>query len=211
MFNIKTYNYYSDSMIYKNRKMFESLSLRVGDELARLGLSANHWTILSLLLILVTFYFMASGEFLYSAILLAITSFVDVIDGAVARATKKASAFGAYLDATVDRIIEFVTVLGFLMIGYPDFILPMSVWLMSLLFSSVMITFVKAAAFEKGLVKSELKGGLLEHPDRMLFFIAILLVSLYSLEIAAFLIVIMTILNITTAAQRFVIAIRGKA
>ena len=198
-------------MIYKNRKVFENISLSVGKTFSRLQLSANQWTVLSLLMVIVTFYFMISGNFLVSAVLLAFTSFIDVIDGAVARATKKTTIFGAYLDAVTDRVIEFVTILGLFFIGYPDFILPMSIWLATLLFSCVMITFNKAAAFEKGLVRKELKGGVLEHPDRMLFFIAIVLVSAYSLEYASFLIAAMTILTITTAAQRFLIAVRGKA
>jgi phosphatidylglycerophosphate synthase len=198
-------------MIYKNRKVFENLSMTVGRIFSRLQLSANQWTVLSLLLIIVTFYFMVSGDFLLSAALLAFTSFIDVIDGAVARATRKATIFGAYLDAVTDRVIEFVTILGLFFIGYPDFILPINVWLATLLFSCIMITFNKAAAFEKGLVRKELKGGVLEHPDRMLFFIAILLVSVYSLEYASFLISVMTILTITTAAQRFLIAVKGKA
>jgi phosphatidylglycerophosphate synthase len=87
----------------------------------------------------------------------------------------------------------------------------MNIWLSTLLFSCLMITFTKAAAFEKGLVRKELKGGVLEHPDRMLFFIAIVLVSAYSLEYASFLIAAMTILTITTAVQRFLIAVKGKA
>ena len=177
---------------------------------SKFQLSANHWTILSLLLIIVTFYFLARGEFLISAVILAFTSFIDVIDGAVARVTKKVSIFGAYLDTIADRMIEFVTILALFLIGYPDFILPMNFWLASLLFSCVMITYSKAAAFEKGLVRKELKGGILEHPDRMLFFIAIVLVSYYSLYYASFLIAVMTILTITTAMQRFLIAVKGK-
>jgi phosphatidylglycerophosphate synthase len=198
-------------MIYKNRKVFENLSMSVGRLFSKLQLSANQWTVLSLLMIIVTFYFLVNGELLLSAALLAFTSFIDVIDGAVARATRKATIFGAYLDAVTDRMIEFVTILGLFFIGYPDFLLPMNIWLSTLLFSCLMITFTKAAAFEKGLVRKELKGGVLEHPDRMLFFIAIVLVSAYSLEYASFLIAAMTILTITTAVQRFLIAVKGKA
>jgi phosphatidylglycerophosphate synthase len=198
-------------MIYKNRKVFENLSMSVGRLFSKLQLSANQWTVLSLLMIIVTFYFLVNGELLLSAALLAFTSFIDVIDGAVARATRKATIFGAYLDAVTDRVIEFVTILGLFFIGYPDFLLPMNIWLSTLLFSCLMITFTKAAAFEKGLVRKELKGGVLEHPDRMLFFIAIVLVSAYSLEYASFLIAAMTILTITTAVQRFLIAVKGKA
>jgi len=197
-------------MLYKKRKMFDKLSRKLGFLLSKLQLSANQWTISSLLLMIVTFYFLISRNFLISTILLAFTAAIDMIDGAVARATKKATIFGAYLDTIIDRIIEFVAILGLIIIGYPDFILPINIWLTLLLFSCLMITYSKAAAFEKGLTRKELKGGILEHPDRMLFFILIVLISNYSLIHASFLIAVMTILTITTAIQRFLIAIRGK-
>jgi len=197
-------------MLYKKRKMFDKLSRKLGFLLSKFQLSANQWTISSLLLMIVTFYFLISRNFLISTILLAFTAAIDMIDGAVARATKKATIFGAYLDTIIDRIIEFVAILGLIIIGYPDFILPINIWLTLLLFSCLMITYSKAAAFEKGLTRKELKGGILEHPDRMLFFILIVLISNYSLIHASFLIAVMTILTITTAIQRFLIAIRGK-
>ena len=197
-------------MLYKKRKIFNKLSRKIGILFSKLQLSANQWTVLSLLLMIITFYFLINRNFLIATIVLAFTAVIDMIDGAVARATKKATIFGAYLDTIIDRIIEFVAILGLIIIGYPDFILPINIWLTLLLFSCLMITYSKAAAFEKGLTRKELKGGILEHPDRMLFFILIVLISNYSLIHASFLIAVMTILTITTAIQRFLIAIRGK-
>lgn len=198
-------------MIYKNRRFFDNLSKRLGKYLSKLHITANQWTLSSLLIVAITFYFIVNRDFLVATVLLAITASIDMLDGAVARATKTASKFGAYLDTVIDRIIEFMVIFGFLMVGYPDFIVSANIWLFLLLFSCVMITYNKSAASEKRLVRNEMKGGgLLEHPDRMLLFVIIVLLSNFSLYYASVLIAIMTILTITTAAQRFVIATRGK-
>jgi len=86
----------------------------------------------------------------------------------------------------------------------------MNIWLLFLLFGSLMVTYAKASAFEKGVIKKELKGGgILEHPDRMILILAIILISNFSMLYASYLIVIATILIGITALQRFVIAIRG--
>jgi archaetidylinositol phosphate synthase len=198
-------------MIYKNRRFFNNLSRKIGKSLSRLQLSANQWTLLSLFLVLITFYFLIKRDFIIATVLLAFTASIDMVDGAVARATKTASIFGAYLDTIIDRVIEFIVIIGLLIIGYPDLIVSMNIWLFLLLFSCLMITYAKSAACEKGLVKREMKGGgLLEHPDRMLFFIVIVLLSNFSLLYASFLIAIMTILSIATVVQRFLIATKGK-
>jgi archaetidylinositol phosphate synthase len=198
-------------MIYKNRRFFSNLSKKIGKSLGRLQISANQWTLLSLLLAAVTIYFLIKGNFLVATVVLALTASIDMVDGAVARATKTASKFGAYLDTMIDRVIEFMVIMGLLVVGYPDLIISINAWLFLLLFSCLMITYAKSAAFEKGLVRKEMKGGgLLEHPDRMLFFLIIVLISNFSLSYASLLIAAMTILTITTAAQRFAIATRGK-
>jgi phosphatidylglycerophosphate synthase len=146
---------------------------------------------------------------LVAGIVFLIAASVDMIDGSVARATRRTSVFGAYLDTIIDRIIEFVIILGLFLVPYPDFILPTSIWLFAMLFSSLMVTYTKAAATEKKIVLGGMRGGgLLEHPDRMLLIAATILASYFSMEYASYLIAISTVLIIITAFQRFFIAIR---
>jgi len=195
-------------MLYAKRSVLKGLSKKVGILFSKISLSPNQWTLLSLVLVTITFYFLINKNFLISAIIFAFTAAIDMIDGAVARITNKVTIFGAYLDTVIDRLIEFEVILGFLIVGYPDFIISINIWLFFLIFGSMMVTYTKASAFEKGLVKKELKGGILEHPERLLLFLFTILISNYSLVYASYLIVITTILTNITAIQRFSIAIK---
>ena len=193
-------------MLYKKRKYFKNLSKDLGYTFSKLPLSPNQWTILSLVLAIILFYFMVNQNFLASFVLCALTISIDMIDGAVARATNSATKFGAYFDTMLDRFIEFFIIFGFLFIGYPGFIFSSSIWIIFLLFGSMMSTYSKSAALEKGLINKELKGGgILEHTDRLLCFLVIIILSYFSLEYATYLIAITTTLTFVSFLQRFYI------
>ena len=194
-------------MLYLNRKYFEKIGKQVGYAFSKIPVSPNHWTVISLILAFVTSYFLAAKEFVVAIIVFAFTAFIDMIDGAVARHTKKVTKIGGYLDSIVDRSIEFVIILGLFFANYPDFIIPIEVWLFLLLFGSFMSTYTRAAAFEKNVFK-DLKGGILEHTDRLIFFLLIFIVSIFSLEKASILIAIMSVLTVVSALQRFLKAIK---
>lgn len=196
-------------MLYIKRKHFDDLGKSLGEKLGKLPVTPNQWTLSSLLLVIVSFYFIANQNFLAAAFVFIFASSIDMIDGSVARATRRATVFGAYLDTIVDRIVEFVIILGLFLVPYPDFILPMNIWVFIMMFSSLMVTYTKSAATEKRIVLGGMRGGgLLEHPDRMLLILAIIFISAFSLEYASYIIVATTSLIILTAIQRFVIAVK---
>jgi phosphatidylglycerophosphate synthase len=197
-------------MLYLKRKHFEGLSKNLGVIFSKFPISANQWTLLSLVFAMIFFYFIFEQNFLASFFICTLTISVDIIDGAVARATSSATKFGAYLDTTVDRFIEFFIIFGLFFVGYPAFIFDSKTWLIILLFGSMMSTYSKSAAFEKGLTKKLLKGGgILEHTDRLLMFLVIILISYFSLRYAMYLIVITTVLTFVSFLQRFFIATKG--
>jgi archaetidylinositol phosphate synthase len=189
-------------MLWINRKRFNGFSEKMGDVFSRMPLSPNHWTALSLLLAFIVFYLLTAREFVAAFVVFAFTMSIDMIDGAVARKTKSVTKFGGYLDSVTDRLIEFIIIIGLLFVGYPNFIATASVWLMLLMLGSFMSTYTRAAAFEKGVYK-DLKGGLLEHTDRLVLFATIILVSHFSLVYASYLIASMTALSNLSALQRF--------
>lgn len=193
-------------MLYKKRKKFKDVSKNLGYTLSKIPVSPNQWTILSLILVLIVFYFLINQNFLIAFIFCIFTISIDIVDGAVARTTNKVTKFGAYLDTIIDRFIEFFIILGLFFTDYPGFALDSKTWLMILLFGSLISTYSKPAAFEKGLIKKELKGGgILEHTDRLILFLIIILISHFSLEYAIYLIALTSILTLISFLQRFFI------
>ncbi|HLD78308.1 MAG TPA: CDP-alcohol phosphatidyltransferase family protein, partial [archaeon] len=162
--------------LYRNRERFSKLSVNVGIAFSKIPLSANQWTLLTLVPTVVALWFLVQERFLWAAVLFLVASFIDVVDGAVARVTGTTSKLGAYLDTVVDRYVEGIIVFGLLFAALPDWLLPVRAWIVLYLFGAMMTTYAKAAAKEKELTgDKELKGGLLERAERLIIlFIGIL-------------------------------------
>jgi archaetidylinositol phosphate synthase len=195
--------------LYKKRQRFEKLSVKTGIVFSRLGLSANQWTGLTLIPTFIALYFLVKADFIPASLFFILSAFFDLIDGSVARVTGTASKLGAYLDTIMDRYVEFLIVLGLLFVALPDIFLPVRVWIFLYLFGSMMTTYSKAAAKEKGLVEDELKGGALERAERLIIlFIGILLASVDTVFLSYILMVLAVLTNLS-ALQRIWSAVRG--
>jgi len=193
-------------MLYKKRKYFDEFRSNMGKTVAKIPISPNQWTILSLILAIIVFYFLVNQEFLISFVLCVVTISIDMVDGAVARVSNKVTKFGAYLDTIVDRFVEFFIVFGLFFTNYTSLIFSSQAWLMILFFGSMMSTYSKPTALEKGLIKKELKGGgILEHTDRLLLFLIIILLSYFSKDYVIYLIALTSILTLISFLQRFLI------
>ncbi len=194
--------------LYKKRERFSKLSIRVGMVFSKVGLSPNQWTLLSFVPAVFSFYFLIQRYFLPAAILFFLSSFIDWIDGSIARVMGKVSKLGAYLDTIMDRYVEAIVLLGLLFANLPDFYLPIYAWLFLYLLGSFMTTYAKSAAKEKNLVEGELRGGLLERAERLIIlFFGILLAHLNPIYLT-YVIVILAVLTNVSALQRMWIATR---
>lgn len=197
---------------YKNRDKFGGFSVSIGRVFAKVGLSPNQWTIVSLIPVLVAVYVLLHGQFIIAGLLFILSSFLDMVDGAVARQTNKATKKGAYLDTIVDRYVEVIIIFGIMLAGIPAFIMPGYAWIFLYLFGGLMTTYSKAAAKEKELIGkgTELKGGLLERAERLLIlFVGIMIASINPIYLT-YIIAALAVLTNVSAIQRITIALRTK-
>jgi len=197
-------------MLYKKRQRFNSLSVKIGRVFGRLPVSANAWTILSIIPALIAAYFLAKEQFLIAAVLFFVSAALDLVDGSVARAKGTVSKFGAYLDTIVDRYVEGIIVFGLLFASLPDFFIPVFAWVFLYFFGSIMTTYVKAAAKEKELIEQgqELKGGLLERAERLIILVIGILLAIINPLYLTYAIALLAVLANISALQR--IGIAGK-
>jgi archaetidylinositol phosphate synthase len=189
-------------MLWKRRKHLDKTGRKIGKIFSKIPLSPNKWTGMGLVLAIITFCFLVRHEFLLATVVFAFTAAIDMIDGAVAKVTKKVTRLGGFLDSYTDRAVEFVTILGLFLAGFPDVVISIETWLMLLFFGSFMSTYARAVSFEKK-IRRNVKGGVLEHADRMLVFFFIILISNFSLQLASYLIVLTAVLSLLSALQRF--------
>lgn len=196
-------------MLDLKREWFKSIEKFIGKTLGRLPITPNQWTLMSIVFALMGLYFTINVNFLLALISFFVSGILDFIDGSVARAKNMSSNTGAYIDTIVDRYIEGIMFLGLLFVSLPTVIFPSYIWIFLALFGSMLTTYTKAAAKEKGLVKQELKGGLMSRGERLILIFLIFILLIFSQQyLATIIIIIFAILSNLTALQRFFSAIK---
>lgn len=184
--------------------------------LARLGLSPNAWTVLALAVACGGFFALAGHRLLLGFLLFLLSGFLDMVDGAVARATGKTSTAGAFLDGVLDRYVEALLILGLLFYLGPEasFFIPVSAWIAILIFGATMTSFVRAYADHRGLVEDQKilakeMGGLLERAERLILVYAGMIGALlFGDGVLLGAVVLAAILSNLTAVQRVCLALK---
>ncbi|MCK9405218.1 CDP-alcohol phosphatidyltransferase family protein [Methanothrix soehngenii] len=190
---------------------------RLAGGLAAIGLSPNAWTLISLVPALAGLTALVMHQLALGLAMFALSAFIDIVDGTVARVTNQVSDKGAYIDGVVDRYVELMLYLGLLIyIGRGDFLgLPNEVWIVLLIFGGLMTSFVRAYADHRGIVKDpgELKrmGGLLERLERLMLLYFGMLLGLFDIQWLMAVIALTALLANATALQRIRFALRAKS
>ena len=127
-----------------------NLAYRITDPIVRVlsktGVTPNALTLINLALNVVAAYVIATGHFLPGGILVLVSGFFDLLDGALARFAKQATKFGAILDSTVDRMSEAAILFG-LLIWYSGHEGRLEVALIfTVLIGSFLVSYVRARA-----------------------------------------------------------------
>jgi phosphatidylglycerophosphate synthase len=187
---------------------------RLAGGLVRLGLSPNTWTLLSLVPARFGLAALVMHQLAYGLVLFALSAFIDIVDGTVARITNQATDRGAFIDGVVDRYVELLLYIGLLLyVGRGEFLnMPNEAWFMVLMFGALMTSFVRAYADHRGIVTDpdELKrmGGLLERLERLMLLYAGMFLGLFNTEWLMAVIAITAVLANATVLQRIVFAMR---
>jgi CDP-diacylglycerol--glycerol-3-phosphate 3-phosphatidyltransferase len=135
--------------------------------LVRMGITANGITLTGLLLTCaaaITLF--GNGHLVTGAIVIAACTLLDLVDGAVARASDGGSPYGALVDAVSDRVADGVilaSLVWWLVAAEPDNRWALVMLLACLVLSQV-VSYSKARADAGGL---RTPGGLMERADRL--------------------------------------------
>lgn len=82
--------------------------------LSKSRLTPDSLTWIGLVINIVAAGFLATGHLVIGGLLVLVSGFFDILDGALARFTQRITRFGALLDSTFDRLSEAVLFLGLL-------------------------------------------------------------------------------------------------
>jgi len=103
-------------------------------------------------------------DLFWGAVILCLGGLFDLVDGVVARHHGTESNFGAFLDSTLDRLVDMAVLMGVLMF-YARAGEPMLVLLVGwVLVAGVMVSYAKARAER---FVDHFEGGIMERAERM--------------------------------------------
>ena len=169
--------------------------------LSHTGVTPNQLSILGFLGNLGAAVLAARGEFLQAGVLMLVFSALDLLDGALARATGRATKFGAVLDSSLDRLSE-AAVLGGLTFYFAErHQTEETVLCFAALAGSLFVSYVRAQALSHGL---DLRDGWFTRAERVILLAAALIISQVRIGLW-----ILAVMAIATGVQRLYVAWNG--
>jgi CDP-diacylglycerol--glycerol-3-phosphate 3-phosphatidyltransferase len=174
----------------------------------RCGLTPNSVTVIGASgLVVSAAYFYSNEQFFIGTLVIALFSLSDLFDGAMARISQKgASAWGGFLDSTIDRITDSAILISVLvyLIRNQD---PLSFVVVVALISGVLIPYIRAKAESFNI---ECSVGIAERTERLI--ISLTAIGLHGLSVPFALATgfwLLAILGVITTAQRLLVVRKG--
>lgn len=151
-------------MLSKLRGYSDFVIVPVARILAGFGISPNALTVLGFIGSVLAAAAFAYRELNYALFFLLITSLLDALDGAVARAANKTSKFGGFFDSVLDRYSDAFILMGLMLYLQKHYILIFIV-----LIGSILVSYSRARA---ELVIPKCDVGIAERAERLIILIA---------------------------------------
>ena len=186
-------------MLNKFRKSLQPILEKIGFLFSSIGLSPNTLSLIGFIITIIssiifgintlqldpTINFSAIGS-----LLLLAGGFFDVIDGSVAKVTKRTSRKGSFLDSTLDKISETIIFLGKAIGGFANPILCLLA-----VSSSLLVSYIRSRAETIGIDLSGVGFG--ERAERILILVVMgLLPFPHSLEYGVIIVIGISIITI---------------
>ncbi len=137
----------------------------------------------------------STGHLFAAGFVVLIAGFFDILDGALARYTNRATPFGAVLDSTLDRLSEAAILLGILVLYARDQAVPQILLVGAALLGSLLVSYIRARAEAEGI---KCQVGLFTRAERVIVLALGLLLSqlAYALVIALGIIVVFSFFTV---------------
>lgn len=139
-------------------------------------LSPNMLTVIGLVVSIVTAMIFARGYVVLGGVFILVSGIFDVLDGAVARASNRMTAFGAVLDSVCDRYADAIVFVGIIygllsgkIMSCSMFLIPDWLWCSLALIGSYLVSYTRARSEAAGARSMDI--GFAERPERMILLV----------------------------------------
>ena len=140
------------------------------------------------------------GSLFTGGIVVLLASALDMLDGALARATSSTSRFGAMYDSVLDRFSEAIVLFGIAWYGFQNGSREQALLAFAAVVGSLMVSYVRARA--EGL-NLQLQDGIFTRAERVVLTGAMLILGYLTIGLW-----ILAVMSLFTAFQRLWIASR---
>jgi phosphatidylinositol phosphate synthase len=178
------------------RQGLDATTAPVGRWLVRTGVSADVLTASGLVFALATAWAIGVGYHWLAVVLLTLTGFHDIFDGAVAKASQRASQRGSFFDSVTDRLSDALIMGGVAFYLTNQHRGQLVLLPIAILTTTFLISYQRSKAESLGLAA---KGGLMERAERMILLGVALLAKVIFVPVLWLLLA----LTAMTAAGRF--------
>jgi len=137
----------------------------VGKALAAVGMTPTAMTVLGLVVVVAGAVVIAAGALRTGALIVLLGSLLDGLDGAVARASDRVTARGAFLDSAFDRFGEIAAFAGLGVVMAGDSRVMLLIVLA--VGGALMVPYMRARAEAEGY---DGRGGLMGRAERIILF-----------------------------------------
>jgi len=175
----------------------------VARQISALGISPNAVTLLGGAFTCIGAALLAMNMPLAALVVLAIGTLADTLDGQVAKAAGGGTAFGAFLDSTVDRVSDAALFMGTVLLGAITGQAALVWWGLVALTTSFLVSYVRAKAESMGVRASV--GPAPREARIVIFLLGLAAWALFGLELAfAAAVLIVALLSSVTLLVRVV-------
>ncbi len=175
----------------------------------------NVITLLSLVAVAIGTYFIYAGSIPLAILFVALAFAFDGLDGLVARAQRKVTKFGAYLDGIADRLVEMFVLVAMMHLVWPASEIALFSLIMLLSFGTFLTSFAKAYAdHRKAITDRKLLDKMdcvFERTERAILIFISLILYMYSPIYSQYLLLLGAILSLIAFLQRFVFVFEHSA
>ncbi len=138
------------------------------------GLKPNHISLLGFIFGIAASVAIAVSELIAGVILLALSSFMDVFDGAMARGGGKETEFGGFLDSVFDRYVDIAIFTGLGIYAVREITSPVPIWPLVIvtLAGAMLVSYTRARA-EHAIPNCDV--GVVERGERIILIVIALI------------------------------------
>lgn len=182
-----------------------AISGPIARAVARTGITPNAVSVIGFLGNLIAAWLAATGRWPAAGLVMLGGSGLDLLDGALARETGRATKFGALFDSILDRYSEMAVLFGLVVYfeGRGDLL---QFWLLAVAVAgSLLVSYVRAEAEAGGV---QLREGLFTRAERVVLTAAALIVGHWWPEAVTVALWLLAVLTCLTAGQRLYYLIR---